>query len=56
MNDLSHCPPCGDHHRLKPGIQERSAVCLPLKKLEQLFGAKERSFGAMWQHINEDGC
>ena len=25
-------------------------------KLEQLFGAKERSFGAMWQHTNEHGC
>ena len=26
------------------------------KQLEELFGAKERSFGAMWQHISEHGC
>jgi hypothetical protein len=25
------------------------------KQLEQLFGAKERSFGAMWQHMHEHG-
>lgn len=25
-------------------------------KLEKLFGAKERAFGAFWQHLKEHGC
>jgi hypothetical protein len=25
-------------------------------RLEASFGAKERAFGAMWQHIKEHGC